>query len=165
MDRGLCSLSTLQQCPGFILRYKYTDLCLSRIDGVATVDQCLPETPSHQYWYHNSNTGAIEGIGQGRSTIDVVNATDATQDHYVLMKEDPNLQQVAVSPLRSTIVCATEQESCVCSGDVFYGRSDEGFSTLLESGSYLTQNVASSIPCESINFGGDPSPGSIKRCW
>lgn len=70
-------------------------------------------------------------------------------------------------------VCATEGETCSCTGDVLFGRQYASsmygpgpiatWSQMLEEG-HLIRSVKGSIECSSGGFGKDPTPNYVKQC-
>ena len=156
-DRGLCPLLQLRSCASFVLRHDASGLCLFRLHSEVLFGECSFATSSAYQWHFNKQTEAIEGIESASSYV------DSNQHGAFVVSEEKD--RIIFSAVKSTIICSQEGDICSCEGQVYFGRLDRTFSSLLESGDFKMLPVASSIPCTNTNFGGDPNPGFEKQCW
>lgn len=163
LDRGLCANTDVADCSTFILRYKYTDLCIVRIEENLVVRQCSIEYLEAQNWYFNSNTATLEGLTTLRSSVKL-HSQDDTQNQYFIAVNQGNPLNHFISPAKTTKVCASEGDTCTCDGTVFYGRVGSYVNTK-ELGNYHEQVVSGTVTCENAFFGSDPDVGSTKQCW
>lgn len=73
-------------------------------------------------------------------------------------------------PMPPVEKCANENEECICSGTVYYGRKDcpfegnvMGFLEMKDFG-FSSRTVEGAIGCNSFEFS-DPAHGSTKQCF